>query len=125
MVYAHSCIHSIAIFFFPIDPYVSVKLNVRGKKQQKWKSSVHKGTLTPVFNEPFQFDISKLDINSVSLEITVKNHSTLFPSHAMGVVHIGEEAAQSQGRCHWSEVLSSPGQSVSHWHALLPAGRPK
>ena len=36
------------------DPYVKVYILHKGKKHDKWKSTIKRNTLLPIFNEPFQ-----------------------------------------------------------------------
>ena len=56
------------------DPYVKINLFYQGQRQDKWKSSVKRNTLSPVFNEPFSFYVGKLTPAKVLLEIVVMDH---------------------------------------------------
>jgi len=102
------------------DPYVKVYLIHRGKRQAKWKTSIKRSTLLPVFNEPFQFDIVDMNLKNVHLEILVMDHDRFRRNDIIGVVYIGPNSPQECGRSQWSEMLITPRHSVSRWHPLLP-----
>ena len=55
-------------------PYVNIYLTYDGKRYAKWKSTVHYDTAVPVFNETFQFNVSKMDLNLVMLCVHVKEY---------------------------------------------------
>ena len=38
----------------------------------------------------------------------------------VGVVRVGSHVEEEAGRLHWEEVISSPDQSVSRWHTIMP-----
>ena len=86
----------------------------------KWKTSVKKNTLVPIYNENFQFDTTNMDIRHVSLEIWVMDYDWFSRNDKMGVVYIGLNSPQEVGRCHWVEIINSPEQMASHWHAIIP-----
>jgi hypothetical protein len=58
----------------PPRPYINIYLTHDGKRFAKWKSSVHYDTAVQVFNEVFQFNISKMDTNLIMLCIHVKEY---------------------------------------------------
>ncbi len=90
-----------------------------GRRLAKWKTSVRKNTLIPIFNERFQFHVPYMDLSSVALEIRVMDYDRFTPNDLMGVVLIGENVAQESGREHWAEMISSVNQAVSNWHPIL------
>ena len=104
---------------FP-GPYIKVYQLYNGKRQHKWKSAIKRNTLMPIFNEAFRFDISSLDIKSISLEILLMDHNRFSGDEIMGVVRIGENAPEETGQSHWGEVLRSPDHAVSRWHSAWP-----
>ena len=60
----------ITLYNHPLsDPYIKVYLLHGGKRVSKWKSSIKKRTLIPVFNESFTFDISTLEVTDLSLQV--------------------------------------------------------
>ena len=90
-----------------LDPYVKIYLIHKGKRHTKWKMSVKKNTLLPVFNEAFKFDISNMEIKDVSLEVHVMDYDRFSRNDVVGVVHIGESVDHKSGREHWTEMISS------------------
>ncbi len=93
----------------------------KGKRLQKWKSSVKRDTLIPVFDrdESFQFGVKGLDLRSVVLQVVVMEHDWFFRDHHVGTVLIGEGVEQETGRSHWTQTMGSL-HSVSLWHTILP-----
>jgi len=101
------------------DPYVKVYVVHKGRKHSKWKSTIKKNTLLPVFNEPFQFDISNLNIQDISLEFVVMDYDRFSKDSIVGHVQVGPSAKEEMGRTHWEELISSPNQPISRWHTIL------
>lgn len=60
------------LLFTLAGPYVNIYLTHDGKRYAKWKSSVHYDTAVELFNETFQFNISKMDTSLVKLCIHIK-----------------------------------------------------
>lgn len=93
-----------------------------GNSVCKWKSTVKRNTLSPVYNESFHFQVNHLEIAEVTLQVTVMNSDRIGRSHPMGVVLIGDDVTHSEsGQRHWREMLGSPNKAVSRWHSLTPA----
>lgn len=105
------------------DPYVKVYLLHRGKRREKWKTSTKKGTLAPVFNELFQFDVSNMQINDVTLQLVLMDFDRFVRNDRMGTIQIGDNSRQMSGQTHWRQMCLSPRQTISHWHSFLPVGR--
>lgn len=105
------------------EPYVKVYLIHQGRRHNKWKSSIKKSFQVIHFNESFQFSIADIDVNAAYLEIHVLSHERLSRDEVMGMVKIGPHSPQESGRSHWSEIILSPNQASSHWHALAPHDR--
>ena len=108
------------IKFSYTDPYVKLYLVHKGKRQSKWKTTIKRNTLLPVFNESFQFDVKDMDLKNLHLEVLVMDHDRFRRNDIMGVVYIGPNSPQECGRSHWSEMMVSMNSSVSRWHPLLP-----
>ena len=105
---------------FVTDPYVKVYILHKGKKHDKWKSTVKRNTLLPIFNEPFQFEISNLNVLDLSLEIVVMDYDRFSSDDVVGQVLVGPNAKEEMGRTHWEELISNPNQPISRWHAIYP-----
>ena len=92
----------------------------KSKRVNKWKSTVKKNTLAPVFNETFEFSIVNMDIKDILLEIFIMDRDKFTRNDVMGFISIGMMSHSETGKAHWSMMMSSPQQSISHWHNLLP-----
>ena len=103
------------------DPYVKVYILHKGKKHDKWKSTIKRNTLLPIFNEPFQFDISNLNVLDLSLEFVVMDYDRFSKDDLVGQVLVGPNAKDEMGQTHWEELISNPNQPISRWHAIYPA----
>ncbi len=106
--------------YFNSDPYVKLYLLHKGVRQAKWKTSVKRNTLTPVFNESFQFDVSQMELADVALEAVVMDYDRFSRNDLVGEAFIGDHVLTASGRSHWAEVTSFPCVSVSRWHSILP-----
>lgn len=103
-----------------VDPYVKIYLMCEGRRLAKWKTTIRKNTLVPIFNERFQFHVPPVDLSTIVLELRVMDYDRFTPNDLMGVVLIGEGVPQDSGREHWAEMVSSVNQAVSNWHPILP-----
>ena len=103
-----------------IDPYVKVYMLHKHRRLDKWKSTTRKNTLTPVFNEPFEFDITGMNVRDVCLEIFIMDHDRFRKNDVIGIVYVGLHVPSDSGTSHFNEVLSNLGQQISHWHHLIP-----
>ena len=74
--YGITSVYHLSSTMYPslIGPYINIYLTHDGKRFAKWKSSVHYDTAVQVFNEVFQFNISKMDTNLIMLCIHVKEY---------------------------------------------------
>lgn len=89
-------------------------------RQVEWRTSVKRNTLTPIFNESFQFDVSEMDMNSITLEAVVMDFDRFSHSDQIGLTLIGKDVSAESGRSHWKEVITSSSVAVSHWHPVMP-----
>ena len=76
----------------------------------------------PIFNEPFQFDLSRLHSKQVALDILMMDYDQLAGNNVIGVVCIGAKVPHDTGRQHWEQIISQPNTVVGSWHALLDEG---
>lgn len=99
-----------------------MKINLlhKGVRMNKWKTSVKKDALLPVFNEAFEFDVAGLDLKKVTLQVVVMEHDRFRRDHCAGMVLIGAEGDES-GQLHWTQMMAlAQKKSVSLWHTVLP-----
>ncbi|KAE8578008.1 hypothetical protein XENTR_v10023267 [Xenopus tropicalis] len=99
------------------DPYVKTYLKPDVEKKSKHKTVVKKKTLNPEFNEEFFYNISQLELQKRSLEVTVWDYDLGKSNDFIGGVTFG---MSSKGEClkHWMECLSTPNKRTEHWHTL-------
>ena len=106
---------------FLVDPYIKIHLIHRGRRKKKWKSTVKKNTLTPIFNESFLFEISKgMNISDVNLEVFLMDYDRFSRNDIVGMIILGEKSDHVTGQKHWIDMLQSPQQSVTQWHSVAP-----
>ena len=106
------------MYSLTIDPYVQIEVFFKDEHQGEWKSSVKLKTTTPVYNESFMFDINGMDINDVTLRVTVYDHRKFKKSTIIGRVVLGHTSHMQSGREHWESLIQRHGQPVSFWHML-------
>ncbi len=87
---------------------------------QKWKSSIKKNTLSPVFKEAFQFSIFDMDTNELHLNIVMMDYDRFSRDDTVGIVRIGADIPEGRGRTHWEEVMSGCNEPISRWHQISP-----
>lgn len=102
------------------DPYVKVYLIYKGKRLSKWKTKVKKNTLVPVFNESFEFLIPGLNLRDLMVQVVVMDYDRFSRNDHVGIVDFGCDVSNDGGRNHWQEIVDSPREAISHWHAILP-----
>ena len=80
-----------------------------------------RNTLVAVFNEPFQFDLEKKDINHVGLEIVVMDYDRFTRNDYIGTVLLGANVHHHSGRSHWTDTIGTSQQRIiSRWHSIKP-----
>ncbi|XP_011499388.1 PREDICTED: synaptotagmin-10-like isoform X2 [Ceratosolen solmsi marchali] len=99
------------------DPYVKIYLLCQGKRIKKKKTSVKKGSLCPIYNEAFVFDVPAANIMDVSLIIKVIDYDRIGSNELMGCTAIGANFI-GIGKNHWLEMLDNPRKPVAQWYTL-------
>ena len=61
------------------------------ERKGKWKSSIKRKTLVPIYNEQFQFDLTDMEMKFVRLDIYVMDYDMLSRNDVMGVLQLGED----------------------------------
>ncbi|XP_072771864.1 double C2-like domain-containing protein alpha [Nerophis lumbriciformis] len=99
------------------DPYVKIYLKPDMEKKSKHKTAVVKKTLNPEFNQEFFYEISRSELVTKTLEVTVWDYDLGRSNDFIGGVCLG---AQSLGHAlrHWTDCLKNQGQQVERWHIL-------
>ena len=70
-------------------------------------------------DESFMINIAGVNINNAYLLVRVLSHARLSRDEVLAVACIGPHAEHESGRSHWSDMLLSPGQEFSKWHAFI------
>ena len=104
----------------PPDPYVKVSLRHKNKKVHRWKSTTKKNTLTPIYNEQFQFSVHQMDLPDVRIDFVMMDYDRFSRDDLIGVVEAGPEVENETGTAHWDEMIGAPNQTVSRWHPIIP-----
>ena len=76
---------------FSKDPYIKIHLMYKEERKGKWKSSIKRKTLVPIYNEQFQFDLTDMEMKYVRLDIYVMDYDMLSRNDVMGVLQLGED----------------------------------
>ena len=106
-----------------IDPYIVIKLIYKGETITKWRSKIIWNTLSPTFNQDFTLDLADVEIDKVTLRLTMKDKDVLSRDDLMGVMEFGNNVKHATGCTHWKETIGNPFTRVTHWHCLVPAHR--
>ena len=101
------------------DPYIKIYIYHNIKRIGKWKSTVKKNTLVPIFNEAFHFEINERDIETISLKLVVMDFDRFSRNDVMGTVLIGSSVSNESGCKHWNEMILNPNSSVCQWHTMI------
>uniref|UniRef100_T1IQ10 C2 domain-containing protein n=1 Tax=Strigamia maritima TaxID=126957 RepID=T1IQ10_STRMM len=82
-----------------------------------------KGTLNPVYNEAFVFDVPSQNIDDVSLQIKVIDYDRIGSNELMGCCNVGPRVIGTGGD-HWIEMLANSRRPVAQWYPMheTPAG---
>ncbi|XP_032223540.2 synaptotagmin-10 isoform X2 [Nematostella vectensis] len=100
------------------NPLVKVSLMVSGRQIKKTKTSVMHGTLRPVYNEAFVFDIPVERLSDVSLLVRML-HSDENRCQTIAKTVVGPDSQTSIGLHHWNCMMTSPRKPIAQWHPLL------
>lgn len=88
---------------------------VDGKKVKRKKTSVRRGSISPVWNEALAFNVPAEVLPKVTLEVTVLDHDLIGHGEMLGRCFIG---GTGEDRGHWKDMLSNQRKSVAMWHVL-------
>lgn len=89
VVVIHKCVNLIACDDDNLaDPYV--KMYLLPDKSTKHKTKIVKNNLNPVFDESFEFDVNASDVKGKTLDITIRNDTSVFSGNkkTMGELEI-------------------------------------
>ena len=89
-----------------------------GKKIKRKKTSVRRGSVSPVWNEPLTFNIPAEILPKVSLEICVVDYDLIGQGETLGRCVLGTIHNTGEGMEHWKEMITNQRKSVAMWHVL-------
>jgi len=115
-----SCNQYEHVMLFTTDPYIKIYLYHNKKRVSKWKSSVKRRTLVPIFNESFLFEVPEGEIDNIYLKVIVMDYDRFTKNDPMGQVLLGGNVEDPAGCKHWEETIRNPNSSISQWHVLKP-----
>ncbi|KAF8567216.1 hypothetical protein P879_06872 [Paragonimus westermani] len=72
----------------------------------------------PSFDETFVFNITKTQLDTVSLTITVFSKRAAGKKVKIGQFVMGHQNSSQIEKEHWEEITSARGQRVARWHKL-------
>ncbi|XP_063716047.1 synaptotagmin-6-like isoform X2 [Symsagittifera roscoffensis] len=101
------------------DPYVKVSLIQGGKRIRKRKTSVHRRTVNPVFNEALFFDIGEEQLDDSHLLVQVIDHDRIGRNELIGALEIGCHVTGGSGGVHWRDCIAHARKPVTMWHTLI------
>lgn len=102
------------------NPYVKVNVFYGRKRIAKKKTHVKRGTLNPVFNESFIYEVPAMLMPDLSLEFQLLDFQRppSASTQALGHVLLGGQSPSPDAVTHWREVLDNPRRQIAKWHNL-------
>merc|ERR1712226_81453 len=101
------------------DPYVKVSLLQGGKRVRKRKTTVHRRTINPVYNEALFFDIGEEQLNDSHLIVQVIDHDRIGRNELIGALEIGSQVTSGSGGVHWRDCIAHARKPITMWHTLI------
>ncbi|TRZ03075.1 hypothetical protein DNTS_029876 [Danionella cerebrum] len=94
------------------NPYVKLNVFYGHKRIAKKKTHVKKGTLNPVFNESFIYDIPAELLPDISIEFLVMDFDRTTKNQVLGRLVLGMNSPCPSGGTHWQEETLLMRQNV-------------
>uniref|UniRef100_A0A2K6NRH0 C2 domain-containing protein n=1 Tax=Rhinopithecus roxellana TaxID=61622 RepID=A0A2K6NRH0_RHIRO len=98
------------------DPFVRLFLHPNAGKKSKFKTSVHRKTLNPEFNEEF-YSGPREELAQKTLLVSVWDYDLGTADDFIGGVQLGSHASGERLR-HWLECLGHSDHRLELWHPL-------
>ncbi|XP_075214201.1 synaptotagmin alpha [Lycorma delicatula] len=95
------------------DPYVKVTLIHNGRRYKRKKTSVHRNTVNPAFNEALTFDINRDTLSQCRIEFSVLHDSLLGPNESLGRAFVSPDSEKH----FFNEMLTSK-TATAKWLSL-------
>ncbi|XP_041376517.1 synaptotagmin-4-like [Gigantopelta aegis] len=98
--------------------YVQINLKRDQETLTSQETKPQSGT-SPVWNQPFLFDIPSSLVDSITLEFVIMRGKLHTKDGVVGHVVIGPYGPRS-GVNHWKDILKSWGLETARWHNVMP-----
>ncbi|KAM6158991.1 double C2-like domain-containing protein gamma [Rhynchocyon petersi] len=99
------------------DPFVRLFLHPNVGKKSKYKTSVHKKTLNPEFNEEFFYAGPREELAQKTLLVSVWDYDLGTANDFIGGVQLSSHAS-GERLWHWRECLGRSDRRLELWHPL-------
>lgn len=86
----------------------------------KWKTTMKKSTLNPVYNELCEIDVSTMSIEDVQVDVVVMKYDRFGHNDEVGSVSFGDDVSHKSGQEHWKKIMVTTNAPISKWHVLSP-----
>nr|XP_006811224.1 PREDICTED: synaptotagmin-4-like [Saccoglossus kowalevskii] len=103
------------------DHHVVINLTNKGKVVESKETRLQSGH-SPVWNEPFLFDIHNRHVSNYSLEFILMKGRFYSRHGVVGHVLIGPDTTES-GIAHWNEAMQPRARETARWHSILPVSK--
>lgn len=111
----------IVVKTFLLDPYVKVNLLYSGERVSKWKTSIAKNSLNPLYQESCELDLTVLGEEELQLHVLVTNSDAFARNREIGKVKFGQDVpGYRTGQVQWNQSLAHPNVTITAWHPLFP-----
>ena len=77
--------------------------------------------VSPVWNQPFLFDVSEADISQYWIQCLVMQGKSYTRDGVIGQALVGPNTTVS-GIQHWNDAMDSESEEISKWHPLTTVG---
>ena len=91
----------------------------------KWKTTVKRNTLMPVFYESTSIDIGAVDSSNIHFDVLIMDYDRVGRNCILGLVKLGYSVGHASGEKQWQQVLNNPNKTFSTWHCIKPIEKGK
>ncbi|XP_028406885.1 synaptotagmin-A-like isoform X2 [Dendronephthya gigantea] len=113
-----------------VDPYIKIRVFFCGERIYKKKTTIKHDTKTPVYEESFDFVVTKDKMPQTSVILRLYHHGSrvnvLSKSILIGVVFLGYQFELfgphpfmlDYGARHWASIIEKPHLTIEEWHPV-------
>jgi hypothetical protein len=103
-----------------LDAFVKINVMQDLTRIFKRKTKVQHHEWNPEFDEGFDFELTRDQMESTSITMKVIHRGKL-RDHLIGVVLVGFNLDPTEtGHQHWAMMLDKPNLSIEQWHKIYP-----